>query len=63
MPALIDLGMFEAAQAQLAENRKRKRQSQSGPRWLLQGLTVCRCCGYAYCVTKSVPSPADREMS
>jgi site-specific DNA recombinase len=63
VPALIDLGMFEAAQAQLAENRKRKRQSQSGPRWLLQGLTVCRCCGYAYCVTKSVPSPADREMN
>jgi site-specific DNA recombinase len=59
VPAMIDLGMFEAAQAQLAENRKRKRHSQSGPRWLLQGLTVCRCCGYAYCVT--APSP-DRLM-
>jgi len=59
VPALIELGMFEAAQAQLAENRKRKRYSQSGPRWLLQGLTVCRCCGYAYCAT-TVPSPTDR---
>jgi site-specific DNA recombinase len=59
VPSMIDLGMFEAAQAQLAENRKRKRHSQSGPRWLLQGLTVCRCCGYAYCVT--APSP-DRLM-
>jgi site-specific DNA recombinase len=58
VPALIELAMFEAAQAQLAENRKRKRYSQSGPRWLLQGLTVCRCCGYAYCAT--VPWRTDR---
>src|ERR1700737_4868553 len=59
VPALIELGMFEATQAQLAENRKRKRYSQSGPRWLLQGLTVCRCCGYAYC---AMTVPSDRLM-
>ena len=32
VPALVDGALFEAAQAQLAENRKHKRQSQSGPR-------------------------------
>jgi site-specific DNA recombinase len=61
VPALVEPAIFEAAQAQLAENRKRKRQGQSGPRWLLQGLTVCRCCGYAYCAKSSVPSQLDRS--
>ena len=32
---------------QLEENRKRQRQSRRGARWLLQGLLVCRHCGYA----------------
>ena len=40
--------MFEAARAQLEENRKRKRDRKPGRGWLLQGLTVCRRCGYAY---------------
>ena len=48
VPALVDEAVFEAAQAQLAENRQRKRDGLRGPRWLLQGLTVCRRCGYAY---------------
>jgi site-specific DNA recombinase len=48
VPALVEEAVFEAAQAQLAENRRRKRDQQHGPRWLLQGLTVCRRCGYAY---------------
>jgi site-specific DNA recombinase len=61
VPALVDGALFEAAQAQLAENRKHKRQNQSGPRWLLQGLTVCRCCGYAYYARASVPSSARRS--
>jgi hypothetical protein len=39
---LVDGALFEAAQAQLAENRKHKRQSQSGPRWLLQGVADLR---------------------
>ena len=61
VPALVDGALFEAAQAQLAENRKHKRQSQSGPRWLLQGLTVCRCCGYAYYVRATVPPSGGRS--
>jgi site-specific DNA recombinase len=60
VPALVDPALFEAARAQLAENRKRKRESQHGPRWLLQGLTVCRCCGYAYYAKTSPLSPTDR---
>ncbi|HEX8808422.1 MAG TPA: recombinase family protein, partial [Xanthobacteraceae bacterium] len=61
VPALVHSALFEAAQMQLVENRKRKRESQSGPRWLLQGLTVCRCCGYAYYVKTSALSPTDRS--
>src|SRR4051794_8375880 len=48
VPPLVDPAVFEAAQAQLGENRRRKRDRRPGPRWLLQGLTVCRRCGYAY---------------
>jgi site-specific DNA recombinase len=59
VPALVDVAVFDAAQAQLAENRKRKRESLGGPRWLLQGLTVCRCCGYAYYAKTSALSPTD----
>jgi site-specific DNA recombinase len=48
VPALIEPALFEAARRQLEENRRRKRERQLGPRWLLQGLTVCGRCGYAY---------------
>ena len=48
VPPLVDPAVFEAVQAQLGENRRRKRDGRRGPRWLLQGLTVCRRCGYAY---------------
>ncbi len=61
VPGLVDPAVFEAAQAQLDENRKRKRESLRGPRWLLQGLTVCRCCGYAYYAKTSALSPTDRS--
>src|SRR4029453_7816885 len=48
VPALIDDALYEAVQEQLAENRRRARQSQRGARYLLQGLLVCKVCGYAY---------------
>jgi site-specific DNA recombinase len=48
VPALVDQAIFEAAQEQLAENRKRKRDGRRRPGWLLQGLIVCRRCGYAF---------------
>ena len=47
VPALVDQAIFEAAQVQLEENRKRKREGRRRPGWLLQGLVVCRC-GYAF---------------
>ncbi len=48
VPAIVDVGVFEAAQAQLDENRRRKREGRRRPGWLLQGLVVCRLCGYAF---------------
>src|SRR3954447_1617407 len=48
VPAIIDPGVFEAVQAQLDENRRRKREGRRRPGWLLQGLVVCRQCGYAF---------------
>ena len=48
VPAIVDPGVFEAVQAQLDENRRRKREGRRRPGWLLQGLVVCRQCGYAF---------------
>ena len=48
VPALVDGGLFEAVREQLEENRRRNRQGARGQRYLLQGLLVCRRCGYAY---------------
>src|SRR4051794_4693191 len=61
VPALVNPAVFEAAQAQLAENRQRKRDSLRGPRWLLQGLTVCHRCGYAYYGKTTPKSSRDRS--
>ena len=47
VPALIDEALDDAVQEQLAENRRRARQSQRGARYLLQGLLVCKVCGDA----------------
>ena len=47
VPALVDEALFEAARAQLAENRQRKRIGVVGATVLLQGLLVCARCGYA----------------
>jgi site-specific DNA recombinase len=48
VPSIVDPAVFEAAQTQLEENRKRKRERRRGRCWLLQGLTVCQRCRYAY---------------
>ncbi len=49
VPAIVSEDLFDAVSRQLDENRKRHRQRTDGPSFLLQGLTVCRECGYAYC--------------
>jgi len=48
VPPLIEAALAEAAREQLTENRQRSRQNARGQRYLLQGLVVCRQCGYAY---------------
>jgi site-specific DNA recombinase len=48
VPALVDEALFRAAHTQLAENRSRARQGRRRPGYLLQGLTCCAKCGYAY---------------
>jgi site-specific DNA recombinase len=48
VPALVSAAEFAAVAEQLAENRRRVRQRRAGARYLLQGLVVCRDCGYAF---------------
>jgi site-specific DNA recombinase len=48
VPALISEELFLAVQTQLDENRKYARQRRRGAVHLLQGLTVCGHCHYAY---------------
>ena len=53
VPALVSEELFAAVQAQLEENRQRRRDRPRGGRYLLQGLVVCKRCGYA-CYGKPV---------
>jgi len=48
VPAIVSEELFEVVQEQLIENKKRNRQTARGARYLLQGLLVCKKCGYAY---------------
>jgi site-specific DNA recombinase len=47
-PAIVDKTLFEASQEQLRENRTRARLGERRPGYLLQGLTCCALCGYAF---------------
>ena len=47
--AIVTVELFQATQERLLENKKRNRRAPQGIRYLLQGLIVCRDCGYAYC--------------
>lgn len=49
VPALVSEELFEAVQERLLENKERNRRPPQGVRYLLQGLVVCKRCGYAYC--------------
>jgi site-specific DNA recombinase len=48
VPAIVSEALFQSVQEQLAENRKVARQRSQGAVYLLQGLTVCGHCRYAY---------------
>jgi site-specific DNA recombinase len=60
--AIVEEAAFEAARAQLAENKIRKRDRETGHVWLLQGLTVCRRCGYAF-YGKSAPRTREYDKA
>ena len=49
VPAILDAVVYEAVQEQLAENKKRHRLSCAGAKYLLQGLVLCKRCGFAMC--------------
>src|SRR5262249_35917470 len=46
VPGLVSGDLFGVVQAQLEENRQRRRDRPGGGRYLLQGLVVCKRCGY-----------------
>jgi site-specific DNA recombinase len=48
VPPIISIDIFQTVQEQLEENRKRSRVRKRGARYLLQGLLVCKKCGYSY---------------
>src|SRR5262249_27524066 len=52
-PALVGEELFATVRAQLEENRRRRRERPRGGRYLLQGLVVCKRCGYG-CYGKPV---------
>jgi site-specific DNA recombinase len=48
VPAIVEADLFWAVQEQLQENKRHARGRRRGAKYLLQGLLVCECCGYAY---------------
>jgi site-specific DNA recombinase len=48
VPPIINEKLFQTVQEQLKENQKRSRERKQGASYLLQGLLVCKKCGYAY---------------
>jgi site-specific DNA recombinase len=59
VPGLVSEDLFGAVQAQLQENRRRRRDRPGGGRYLLQGLVVCKRCGYG-CYGKPVSRTSAR---
>ncbi len=58
VPAIVSRELFELAGRKMEENRKRKRERDRGPRYLLSGLLVCGKCGSAYCGQRLHGKPA-----
>ena len=51
VPAIVDAAVYDAVGEQLAENKKRHRRACGDAKYLLQGLVVCKQCGFALCGT------------
>ena len=62
VPAIVSDELFEAVAERLEENKRRHRGSRRTP-YLLRGLTVCKCCGYAMCGITVSPGSARRRLS
>jgi site-specific DNA recombinase len=63
VPAIVSRDVFDAAQEQLSRNKRLAERNGRGERYLLQGLTVCACCGYAFygkTVSKSAAKGGER---
>ncbi len=63
VPALVDEALFAAVQAQLEENRQRRRARSNGSQFLLQGLVVCKRCGYGCCGKPSGRASSEKRIS
>jgi site-specific DNA recombinase len=48
VPAIVSPDLFQAAQQQLVRNKQLSQRNGRGERYLLQGLTMCARCGYAF---------------
>jgi site-specific DNA recombinase len=48
VPPIISADVFAAAREQLERNKRLSERNGRGKRYLLQGLTVCAACGYAF---------------
>jgi site-specific DNA recombinase len=59
VPGLVSEDLFGAVQAQLEENRQRRRDRPGRGSYLLQGLVVCKRCGYG-CYGKPTSRAASR---
>src|SRR3954471_14230931 len=59
VPGLVSEELFGAVRAQLEENRQRRRDRPGRGRYLLQGLVVCKRCGYG-CYGKTVNRTSSR---
>ena len=57
VPALVEDALFESAQEQLQQNRRRVRERKAGSVTMLRGLLVCKQCGYAFGAGHASTSP------
>ena len=48
VPAIVTRDVFDASKGQLARNKQLSQRNARGEQYLLQGLTACSRCGYAF---------------
>ena len=58
VPAIVSAEVFAAAHEQLERNKRLAQRNARGKKYLLQGLTVCGVCGYAFYGKQVSPAAA-----